>query len=155
MPDAPRFTSRAGIADIEGTAEFAPKFDAAGLIPAIATDAASGKVVMFAWMNAEALAATLETGMAHFYSRSRQRLWKKGETSGEGLKIEAVLTDCDQDVILLQVSTQGRGAACHTGRRSCFYRRVTGNKNAWQLTPADAELLFDPAEVYGRGSGSA
>ena len=155
MPDAPRFASRSGIADLEETAEFAPKFDADGLIPAIATNAASGKVLMFAWMNAEALGATLETGMAHFYSRSRKRLWKKGETSGEGLKIEAVLTDCDQDVILLQVSAQGHGAACHTGRRSCFYRKVTGKKDAWHLTPADAELLFDPAVVYGRGGDTA
>ncbi len=155
MPEAPRFASRAGLADLEETAEFAPKFDADGLIPAIASDAASGKVLMFAWMNAEALSTTLETGMAHFYSRSRQRLWKKGETSGEGLKIEAVLTDCDQDVILLQVTPEGRGAACHTGRRSCFYRKVTGNKDAWHLIPTDAELLFDPAEVYGRGGDTA
>ncbi len=155
MNEDARFASRSGIADLEETAEFAPKFDADGLIPAIAADAASGGVLMFAWMNAEALATTLETGMAHFYSRTRKRLWKKGETSGETLKIEAVLTDCDQDVILLQVSPQGHGAACHTGRRSCFYRQVTGHNGAWRLTPAKAELLFDPQEVYGRDGDTA
>jgi len=155
MSEAARFASRSGIADIEETAEFAPKFDAEGLIPAIAADAASGEVLMFAWMSAEALEATLSTGEAHFYSRSRRRLWKKGESSGEVLKVERVLTDCDQDVILLQVSPQGRGAACHTGRRSCFYREVRRENGGWRLEPRDAERLFDPAAVYGKSGGSA
>ncbi len=154
MSGETRFASRSGIADIEETGEFAPKFDAGGLIPAIAADAASGEVLMFAWMNADALEATLATGEAHFYSRSRQRLWKKGESSGEILKVERVLTDCDQDVILLDVSPQGLGAACHTGRRSCFYREVRRENGALRLEPSGAERLFDPAAVYGKpGSG--
>lgn len=103
---------------------FTPRFDENGLIPAICTDAASGEVVMFAWMNAAALAATLETGEAHFYSRSRKKLWKKGEESGNVLAITEIATDCDQDVIWLKVRVTGAGKACHTGARSCFYRRV-------------------------------
>jgi len=155
MDETTRFASRSGIADIEETAEFAPKFDADGLIPAITADAASGQVLMFAWMNAEALEATLASGEAYFYSRSRRRLWKKGESSGEILKVERVSTDCDQDVVLLKVSPQGRGAACHTGRRSCFYREVKRAGGGWRLEPVGAERLFDPAAVYGKpGSGS-
>ena len=107
---------------IEETNEFQPKFDSAGLIPAIVTDAADGTVLMFAWMNAEALRLTRETGFAHFWSRSRQALWKKGETSGHFLEVSDILTDCDQDVLQLKVKPQG--PACHTGRRSCFYRRL-------------------------------
>lgn len=103
---------------------FTPRFDENGLIPAICTDAASGEVVMFAWMNAAALAATLETGAAHFYSRSRKKLWKKGEESGNVLAITEIATDCDQDVIWLKVHVTGAGKACHTGARSCFYRRI-------------------------------
>ena len=106
---------------------FTPRFDENGLIPAICTDAASGEVVMFAWMNAAALAATLETGEAHFYSRSRKKLWKKGEESGNVLAIIEIATDCDQDVIWLKVTVTGAGKACHTGARSCFYRRVTAD----------------------------
>jgi len=142
------FASRSGIADIEETPKFAPKFSAEGLIPAIVADTGSGKVLMFAWMNAEALEATFATGEAHFFSRSRRRLWKKGESSGEVLKVERVLTDCDQDVILLRVTPQGRGAACHTGRRSCFYREVRRENGAWRLETVGAERLFDPTDVY-------
>ena len=134
----------------EGTA-FAPKFDDAGLIPAIVTDAGSGDVLMFAWMNAEALRLTLEEGVATFYSRSRRKLWKKGETSGEVLKVTEVRTDCDQDVIWLKVEPQGRGAACHTGRRSCFYRVVRSGDGVFRLEPEDAERIFDPSQVYGNG----
>ncbi len=145
------FTARDDAADIEEGAEFAPKFDADGLIPAIVTDAESGDVLMFAWMNAEALAATLGDGVATFYSRSRGKLWRKGETSGETLKVLEARTDCDQDVIWLKVAPQGRGAACHTGRRSCFYRIIGDARNGWRLTPAPgSERLFDPKEVYGK-----
>ena len=111
---------------IEETSEFQPKFDSAGLIPAIVTDAADGTVLMFAWMNAEALRLTQETGFAHFWSRSRQALWKKGETSGHFLEVSEILTDCDQDV--LQLKVKPRGQACHTGRRGCFYRRLDGGE---------------------------
>jgi phosphoribosyl-AMP cyclohydrolase len=153
MTGAAPFASRSGLIDIEETAVFAPKFDADGLIPAIAADAASGQVLMFAWMNAEALAATLSSGMAHFYSRSRATLWKKGETSGEALKVERVLTDCDQDVILIEVVPQGLGAACHTGRRACFYREVTGQGGKMRLKSTGEAPLFDPAKVYGKPGG--
>jgi len=153
MTGAAPFASRSGIADMEETAVFAPKFDADGLIPAIAADAASGQVLMFAWMDAQALAATLSTGMAHFYSRSRATLWRKGETSGQVLKVARVLTDCDQDVILIEVVAQGLGAACHTGRRSCFYREVTGQGGQMRLNPTGEAPLFDPGQVHGKPGG--
>ena len=129
----------------EGTV-FAPRFDGNGLVTAIAVAADDGAVLMLAHMNAEALARTLQTGEAHYYSRSRQRIWKKGETSGEVQKLVEMRTDCDQDAILLIVEQTGRGAACHTGRRSCFYRRVTADGN---LTGVGGPRLFDPNEVYG------
>lgn len=106
---------------------FTPRFDANGLVPAIVTDAKSGEVLMFAWMNATALAATLKTGTAHFWSRSRKRIWKKGEESGNVLEIVEMATDCDQDVLWLRVSVAGDGVACHTGARSCFYRSITSD----------------------------
>ena len=101
-----------------------PKYDAAGLITAVATDAASGEVLMVAHMNADALAATLAEGEAVFWSRSRARLWKKGETSGHVLRVVDIRIDCDQDAVWLRV--EPAGPACHTGARSCFYRRVEG-----------------------------
>jgi phosphoribosyl-AMP cyclohydrolase len=109
---------------LENGAEFAPRFDENGLVGAIAVDASSGAVLMFAFMNAEALARTLATGEAHFWSRSRGKLWRKGETSGNVLRLVEMLTDCDQDCLLLRVEIGGDKAACHTGRSSCFYRRV-------------------------------
>ncbi len=120
--------------DIETGLVFQPKFDADGLIAAIATDAGSGEVLMFAWMNFEALAKSIETKQAHFWSRSRKKLWKKGEDSGNVLVIEQMLIDCDQDAILLRVTVNGAGVACHTGARSCFYRSVAlGNTNGPQV----------------------
>ena len=116
------FASRGTPAEAESSLRFQPKFDADGLIAAIVTDAASGDVLMFAWMNAEALATTLETRFGHFWSRSRGRPWKKGEESGNLLRVSEVRTDCDQDVVWLKVSVEGAGVACHTGERSCFYR---------------------------------
>jgi phosphoribosyl-AMP cyclohydrolase len=110
--------------ELEEGRVFAPRYDSAGLIGAIVTDALGGGVLMFAYMNAEALRLTLETGEAHFWSRSRQALWRKGETSGNRLLVEEVRTDCDQDVLWVSVKLSGE-AACHTGRRSCFYRRVS------------------------------
>lgn len=101
-----------------------PKYDAAGLITAVATDAATGEVLMLAHMNAEALAVTLETGKATFWSRSRGRLWTKGESSGHFLHVIEARIDCDQDAVWLRVRPEG--AACHTGARSCFYRRIDG-----------------------------
>jgi phosphoribosyl-AMP cyclohydrolase len=120
---------------------FAPAFDEAGLIGAIVTDAKCGGVLMFAHMNREALRRTLETGEAHFWSRSRQSLWRKGETSGNRLLVEEIRTDCDQDVLWLSVKLSGE-AACHTGRRSCFYRRVTQSQGAAVL-----EFVEDSSHV--------
>ncbi len=108
------------------------RFDDAGLIPAIIQDAADHQVLMFAFMNAEALEATRRTGFTHFWSRSRQKLWKKGETSGETFKVESIRVDCDQDCLLVEVTPQKSGAACHTGRRSCFYRKL-----------GDKDLIFE------------
>lgn len=118
------FAARGTPAEIETGQTLMPKFDADGLIPAIVTDAASGEVLMFAWMNAEALALTLDTRIAHFWTRSRQRIWRKGEESGNTLALVELRTDCDQDVLLLKVRINGAGVACHTGARSCFYRKV-------------------------------
>jgi phosphoribosyl-AMP cyclohydrolase len=109
------------------TTELKLKFDEHGLLGAIIVDAADNTVLMFAHMNAEAFAKTRETGFIHFWSRSRQKLWKKGETSGECFKVVEMRVDCDQDCVLVRVDAQGKGKACHTGRRSCFYRRVNNN----------------------------
>lgn len=106
---------------------FAPQFDANGLIPAVVTHAETGAPLMVAYMNAEALAATLRTGEAHYWSRSRQELWHKGATSGQIQQVVEVLTDCDQDVVWLRVLPQGDGGCCHVGYQSCFYRRVDGD----------------------------
>jgi phosphoribosyl-AMP cyclohydrolase len=134
---APPFAQRGTPAEIEAGQTFMPKFDAAGLIPAVATDADTGDVLMFAWMNAEALQRTLETSEAHFFSRSRGRLWRKGEESGNTMRVTEVRTDCDQDAIWLRVRLQGKGAACHTGQYSCFYRRVPLGTASGPLEPAD------------------
>jgi len=123
-PTAPLFAKRTSSAEIEGGLSFAPKFDADGLIPAIVTDVASGAVLMFAWMNADALALTLATCEAHFWTRSRKRIWKKGEESGNVLKVVEMRTDCDQDALWLSVEVARNGVACHTGERSCFYRVI-------------------------------
>jgi phosphoribosyl-AMP cyclohydrolase len=118
------FAARGSPGEVETSLAFQPKFDADGLIPAIVTDAASGDVLMFAWMNEEALALTLETRVGHFWSRSRGRLWKKGEESGNILRVSELRTDCDQDVVWLKATIEGAGVACHTGERSCFYRTL-------------------------------
>jgi phosphoribosyl-AMP cyclohydrolase len=101
---------------------FAPKFDAAGLLAAIVQHAETGEVLMFAFMDAEALAKTRETGLAHFHSRSRGKLWMKGETSGHVLRVQQILVDCDQDALVVKALPEG--PACHTGARSCFYREL-------------------------------
>lgn len=103
---------------------FAPRFDAAGLVTAIAIDHATKQVLMVAHMNEEAIRQTLSSGYAHYWSRSRASLWKKGETSGELQKLHALYVDCDQDALIAEVSVEGRGSACHNGFRSCFYRVV-------------------------------
>lgn len=105
---------------------FLPRFDASGLLIAIAVDAASREVLMVAYMDDEALQKTRETGLAHFHSRSRGKLWLKGETSGHFLRVQAIRVDCDQDALVLEV--EPAGPACHTGARSCFYRRLEGDE---------------------------
>lgn len=118
------------------------KWDDQGLVPAIAQDAASGAVLMFAWMNREALERTAQLGEAVYWSRSRRKLWHKGEESGHTQKVVEIRTDCDNDVILLKIEQTG-GIACHTGRRSCFYNRLEGD--GWQ---AADPVVKDPKEIY-------
>lgn len=112
--------------DREQGSDFLPKFDAAGLLTAVAVDSRSAEVLMVAFMDREALDRTLETGLAHFHSRSRGKLWLKGESSGNFLRVEEIRTDCDQDALVMRVRPEG--PACHTGARSCFYRRVTAGR---------------------------
>jgi phosphoribosyl-AMP cyclohydrolase len=120
----------------------------------VATSAKTGEVLMLAYMNAEALARTIETGEAHYWSRSRGRLWRKGEESGNAQRVVEMRTDCDQDAIWLKVEGAGAEAACHTGRRSCFYRAVPLGAAGAALIFVDAERQFDPESVY-RHAGAA
>jgi phosphoribosyl-AMP cyclohydrolase len=129
----------------EGLA-FQPKFDASGLLTCVATDAATGDVLMVAHMNDEALRKTIAGGEAWYFSRSRKRLWRKGESSGHTQRVVEMRMDCDQDAIWIRVEQQG--AACHTGRQSCFYRAVTAGDGGTQLSFVDADRLFDPNAVY-------
>jgi len=122
------------------------QFDANGLIPAIAQDAANGRILMVAWMNAEALSETAATGHAVYWSRSRKRLWRKGEESGHQQIVRDIRLDCDGDVILLSVEQKG-GIACHTGRESCFFRRLEGEGDAAQWRTTDP-VLKDPELIY-------
>ncbi len=117
---------------------------AGGFVSAIAVDDASGEVLMVAWMNPESFRRTLETGEVHYWSRSRNALWRKGEESGNSQLVKGVYVDCDGDVVLLRVEQRG-GAACHTGRRSCFFRKLEGGE--WVEVGVQ---VFDPTEVYGR-----
>lgn len=132
--------------DVEEGLTFQPKFDASGLVTCVATDVASGDVLMVAHMNDEALRKTIATGEAWYYSRSRKKLWKKGESSGHVQRVVEMRMDCDQDAVWIRV--EQAGAACHTGRRSCFYRAVTGEGGESKLTFIDADKVFDPAKVY-------
>jgi phosphoribosyl-AMP cyclohydrolase len=123
---------------------FAPKFDAHGLVTIVTQEAGTGRVLMVAHMNAEALRLTIDSGVAHYWSRSRSSIWRKGESSGELQRVVEMRVDCDQDAILLTVQQTGRGAACHTGRKSCFYRIVENDA----LKDSGEPRLFDPVEVY-------
>tara|TARA_R110002020_G_scaffold26678_6_gene86391 strand:- start:3422 stop:3886 length:465 start_codon:yes stop_codon:yes gene_type:complete len=135
--------------DQESEGPFAPLFGSDGLVTAVVTDFADGELLMVAHMNREALALTIETGVAHYYSRSRQKIWKKGETSGNLQTVSEMRTDCDQDAIWLKVSVAGHEATCHTGRRSCFYRVVSTQDGSVSLKIVDDARRFDPAQVYG------
>ena len=150
MPDKTLFAPPGAVADLEEGSALTPKFDADGLVTCVATDAASGDVLMVAHMNAEALAKTIATGQVWYYSRSRGALWRKGETSGYTQRVVEMRIDCDQDAVWIRV--EQAGGACHTGRRSCFYRAVPlGKPGAVTLEFRD-ERIFDPKAVY-RGGG--
>ena len=150
------FQARESIEQVEEGNDLAPKFDDRGLIPVVTTDASSGELLMQGYMNAEALRLTIATAEAHYFSRSRQVLWRKGATSGFVQQITELLVDDDQDCIWLRVNVTG-GASCHVGYRSCFYRRVpVGQSFAEQqsegniaLEWTDTEKVFDAKEVYG------
>jgi phosphoribosyl-AMP cyclohydrolase len=119
------------------------KFDSNGLIPAIIQDHATGEVLMMAWMNRDSLARTIESGKTHFFSRSRNKLWLKGESSGHVQHVKSVATDCDRDVVLIKVEQVG--AACHDGYYSCFYRQHENNASDWKIV---GQKVFDPEKVY-------
>jgi phosphoribosyl-AMP cyclohydrolase len=150
------FQPRQSVEQVEEGVDLAPKFDERGLITAVTTDAASGELLMQGYMNAEALRLTIETGEAHYYSRSRQTLWHKGATSGLVQKVSELLVDDDQDCIWLRVDVAG-GASCHVGYRSCFYRKIpvgdeyraSQEDGQVALVFTDTEKVFDPEEVYG------
>ena len=136
LPSPPCDASLAFKNQLEEGKTFTPRFDADGLIVCVTKDARDGLVLMLAYMNAEALRLTLETGVAHYWSRSRKALWRKGDTSGQVQKVTEIRTDCDQDALLVTVEPGGDGGACHTGRRSCFYRVVVPGGDP-------ATLVFD------------
>ena len=131
---------------IEEGLEFVPKFDDNGLIPAIAQDAKTGQILMAAYMNQAALDSTIQTGYATYFSRSRQKLWKKGEESGHAQKVEQILVDCDQDCIILKVTVDA--GQCHTGYQSCFYRALKKGSN--KDLAFIAEKVYDPEKTYNK-----
>jgi phosphoribosyl-AMP cyclohydrolase len=139
----------AASAEIEEGTRLQPKFDADGLVTAVATDAATGEVLMVAHMNADALARTIATGEAHYYSRSRKKLWRKGEESGHTQRVVEMRVDCDQDAIWIKVEQAGSGA-CHTGRRSCFYRSVPLGQTGEPKLEFREGRTFDADATYRR-----
>ncbi|MEX0751488.1 MAG: phosphoribosyl-AMP cyclohydrolase [Xanthobacteraceae bacterium] len=141
------FPPRGPADEIEEGLSFQPKFDADGLIAAVTTDARSGEVLMMAYMNRQALQKTIETGEAWYFSRSRKALWRKGESSGHVQRVVELRVDCDQDALWLKVEQQGAGA-CHTGRRSCFYRAVPLGRTGAKLEFREEGRAFDPKAVY-------
>jgi phosphoribosyl-AMP cyclohydrolase len=150
LPVGHGFSSRFSVEQVEEGTDLAPKFDSQGLIPVITTDVLSGEVLMLGYMNAEALAKTIETGEAHYWSRSRQCLWHKGATSGFVQTVCEMRIDDDQDAVWLRVRVEG-GASCHVGYRSCFYRSVPLGAKAGDavLNYVEREKTFDPQAVYG------
>jgi phosphoribosyl-AMP cyclohydrolase len=135
--------------DLEESTALTPRYDANGLVTAVVTDAATGDVLMVAHMNAEALAKTIESGEAWYFSRSRQKLWKKGEQSGHVQRVVEMRVDCDQDAVWLKVEQAGEGA-CHTGRRSCFYRAVPLGQSGQVKLQFIEDKVFDPKAVYDK-----
>jgi phosphoribosyl-AMP cyclohydrolase len=146
MTDQISFPPPGAAAELEEGALLTPKFDADGLVTCVATDAASGEVLMVAHMNAEALQKTIASGEAWYFSRSRRGLWKKGETSGHSQRVVEMRIDCDQDAVWIKV--EQAGGACHTGRRSCFYRAVPLGKSGEVKLEFRDQRVFDPTAVY-------
>jgi phosphoribosyl-AMP cyclohydrolase len=153
VADFAPFAAPADAAELEDGTALTPKFDADGLVTAVATDAKSGDVLMIAHMNAQALAKTIASGEAWYYSRSRRALWKKGETSGHSQRVVEMRIDCDQDAVWIKVEQVA--GACHTGRRSCFYRGIPLGTAEDKLRAAKLEFhdarIFDPKAAYGKG----
>lgn len=150
---AVEFGERRSVAQVEEGADLAPKFGADGLLPCITSDARNGEVLMLGWMNAEALRLTIETGEAHYFSRARQVIWRKGAVSGLVQRVVEARIDDDQDALWLRVEIAGLGASCHVGYRSCFYRAVPVGQNAGQpLRMVELEKTFDPKQVYGEAT---
>jgi phosphoribosyl-AMP cyclohydrolase len=153
MPAVSVFAEPGSREEVEQGTSFTPRFNAEGLIGCIVCEAATGDVLMFAWMNEEALEKTIETGQAHYWSRARKELWHKGATSGMVQNVVEMRVDCDQDTILMKVRIDGPLAACHMGYRSCFYRSVPAGQAAGPamvLRFEDTDPVFDPDEVYPR-----
>jgi len=134
--------------DIEEGVEFIPKFDDKGLITAIAQDSQTGQILMVAYMNQQALDMTIQTGYGTYFSRSRQKLWKKGEESGHVQKVEQILVDCDQDCLILKVTVDA--GQCHVGYRTCFYRALKNNTN--KKLEFIGDRAYDPNKIYGKRS---
>jgi phosphoribosyl-AMP cyclohydrolase len=147
LSDDDSFAPRGSTAEVEEGRTLTPKFDADGLVTCVTTDSSSGEVLMVAHMNAEALSKTIATGEAWYFSRSRKRLWRKGETSGHTQRVLELRVDCDQDAVWIRVEQQGPGA-CHTGRRSCFYRAVPLGRPGALTLEFHEERTFDPASAY-------
>ncbi len=145
-----RFSTRNSVQQVEEGNELAPKFDSNGVLPVVTTDYSSGELLMHAYMNKEALRLTIETGEAHYWSRSRQTLWHKGATSGLTQQVREIRIDDDQDCVWLRVEVAASGASCHVGYRSCFYRAIPHGKAAGgPLEFLETTKTFDPQEVYG------
>ena len=149
MSDHAPFAPPGAAAALEEGSALTPKFDADGLVTCVAVDAASGDVLMVAHMNAEALSKTIAGGEAWYYSRSRRKLWRKGESSGHTQRVVEMRVDCDQDSVLIKV--EQTGGACHTGRHSCFYRAVPLGKEGAVTLEFVGKHVFDPKAVYRRG----
>ena len=144
------FAERKSVEEVEEGVSLAPKFDENGLIPCITADFETNEVLMHAYMNTDALQRTIETGEAHYWSRSRQKLWRKGESSGLVQKVKELRIDDDQDCVWMRVEVAGSGASCHVGYRSCFYRAIpVGNQAGKPLQFVETEKTFDPKDVYG------
>ena len=143
------FGKRNSVEEVEEGTTFSPKFDKDGLIPVVTTEADTGTLLMVGFMNEEALGLTIETKEAHYWSRSRNMLWKKGQTSGLIQRVEELKVDDDQDALWLRVKVGGSGASCHVGYHSCFYRSLPLGNVANDLVYTENEKTFDPNEVYG------